>query len=95
MKDHGWFFRAFGFWFSRDEWVRTQTAYKTDIEIARRAREREYDSLRDGLLEAKKDLGSMEGQLDRERSDWRGKEVVGEHYVKKLEFFDNAGILGT
>ncbi len=74
MKDHGWFFRAFGFWFSRDEWVRTQTAYKTDIEIARRAREREYDSLRDGLLEAKKDLGSMEGQLDRERSDWRGKE---------------------
>ena len=28
-------------------------------------------------------------------SDWRGKEVVGEHYVKKLEFFDRIGDYST
>ncbi len=74
MKNRSWFFRNFGFLVSRDEWVRSQAAYKTDIEIARRAREREYDSLRDGILEAKKELGRAEGTLERERADWQDSE---------------------
>ncbi len=74
MKDHGWFFRAFGFVFSRDEWVRSQDAYKTDLEIARRAREREYDSLRSGIMDAKQELGRVEGQYARERTDWHDRE---------------------
>ena len=74
MKNDGWFFRAFGYIYSRDEWVRSQKAYKTDIEIARRAREREFDSLRDGIINAKKELGSLEGKYDLDRQQWQQRE---------------------